>query len=62
LIEFFRNLGSGELQVHILEEMNRNVAVILCKLEATLLPGFWNMMEHLPIHPAEEAMLGGLVQ
>ena len=62
LSEFFRNLCSSELQVSMLEEMHKNIAVILCKLETVFPPGFWNVMEHLPIHLAEEALLGGPVQ
>ena len=46
----------------MLEEMHKNIAVILCKLETVFPPGFWNVMEHLPIHLAEEALLGGPVQ
>ena len=44
----------------MLEEMNKNIAIILCKLETVFPPNFWNVMEHLPIHLAEEALLGVL--
>jgi len=46
----------------MLEEMNKNIAIILCKLETIFPYRFWNVIEHLPIHLAEEALLGGLVQ
>ena len=62
LSEFFRNLCSSELHVSILEEMNKNIVVIPCKLETVFPPGFCNFMEHLPIHLAEETLLDGAVQ
>ena len=46
----------------MLEEMNKNIVIILCKLETVFPPDFWNVMEHLSIHLAEEALLGGPVQ
>ena len=52
LSEFFRNLCSNELHVSMLEEMNKNIDIILYKLDTVFPPGFWNVMEHLPIHLA----------
>ena len=46
LSEFSRNLCSSELHVRILEEMNKNIAIILCKLEIVFPLGFgmsWNI-------------------
>ena len=61
LSEFCRNLCSSALRVSMLEEMNKNIAIILCKLKTVFPPDFWNVMEHLPIHLAEEALLDGPV-
>ncbi|XP_059292865.1 uncharacterized protein LOC132046299 [Lycium ferocissimum] len=41
--------------------MHQNIPVITSKLEKILPPGFFDVMEHLPIHLAEEARLGGPV-
>ena len=62
LNEFFRDLYSTVLRVDKLQEMQRNISIILCKLQRVFPLGFFNVMEHLPMHLAEEAFLGGLVQ
>ena len=62
LSEYFKNICSTVLQVDKLQEMQRNIRIILCKLERVFPPGFFNVMEHLPVHLAEEAYLGGPVQ
>ena len=46
----------------MLEEMHRNIVITLCKLETIFPPGFFNVMEHLSVHLAEEAQLGGPMQ
>jgi hypothetical protein len=45
-----------------LVKMDQNIPIILCKLEQVFPPGFFDSMEHLPVHLAYEAMLGGPVQ
>jgi len=61
LDEFFKNLCANVLCKDLLLEMHCNIAVILCKLETIFPPEFWNVMEHLPMHLAQEAHLGGPV-
>ncbi|XP_059285219.1 uncharacterized protein LOC132038584 [Lycium ferocissimum] len=58
---FFKDLCSSTLRVDNLERMHLNIPVITSKLEKILPPGFFDVMEHLPIHLAEEAQLGGPV-
>ena len=48
LSEFFKNLCSTVLRVDKLQKMQRNISIILCKLERVFPPGFFNVMEHLP--------------
>jgi len=62
LSEFFRNLCSIVLRIDKLQEMQCNISIILCKLERVFPPGFFNVMEHLPIKLTEEAYLGLPVQ
>ena len=57
--QFFKNLYSTTLREDMLEEMHRNIAINLCKLEAIFPLSFFNVMEYLPVHFAEEAQLGG---
>jgi hypothetical protein len=42
--------------------MDQNIPIILCKLEQVFPPGFFDSMEHVSVHLAYEAMLGGPVQ
>ena len=42
-------------------EMHHTIPIILCKLETIFPPAFWNVMEHVPVHLAQEAVLGGPV-
>ena len=42
--------------------MDQNIPVITNKLEKILPPGFFDVMEHLPVHLVHEARLGGPVQ
>ncbi|XP_027368317.1 uncharacterized protein LOC113874279 [Abrus precatorius] len=62
LSEYFRDLCSPTLRVEDLLVMEKNIPVILCKLERILPPGFFDSMEHLPIHLAYEARVCGPVQ
>ena len=61
LSEFFKNLCANVLREDLLMDMHSKIALILCKLETTFPPAFWNIMEHLPVHLAQKAYLGGLV-
>ena len=62
LSQFFKDLCSTVLREDKLLEMERNIPVILCELERIFPPGFFNVMEHLPIHLPKEALMGGPVQ
>jgi len=62
LSEQFRSLCSTELRVNKLQEMQRGISIILCRMERVFPLGFFNAMEHLPIHLVEEAYLCSLVQ
>ena len=59
--KFFKNLRSTTLREDVIEEMHQNITIIVCKLDTIFPPGFFNVMEHLSIHLAEEALLSGLV-
>lgn len=60
--QFFKNLCSATLKEEDLIKMENDIPVILCKLEKVFPPGFFDSMEHLPVHLASEARLGGPVQ
>nr|GMD82314.1 uncharacterized protein LOC109190933 [Ipomoea batatas] len=62
LSRFFRDICSTSLRVDTLNEMNTSIVLILCKLERIFPPTMFDCMEHLPVHLANEARLGGPVQ
>ena len=59
---FFKDLCSITLMEDDLSRMELNISFILCKLERIFPPGFFDSMEHLPIHLTYEARLGEPVQ
>ena len=59
---FFKDLCSNTLREDNLVQMDQNIPLITNKLEKILSPGFFDVMEHLPVHLVHEARLGGPVQ
>ncbi|XP_058765057.1 uncharacterized protein LOC131638514 [Vicia villosa] len=62
LSQFFKGLCSNTLRKDELIKLGDNIPIIICKLERIFPPGFFDSMEHLPIHLPYEALLGGPVQ
>jgi len=60
--QFFRDLCASTLRKDELIKMDRNIPIILCKLEQVFPLGFFDSMEHLVVHLAYEAWLGGPIQ
>lgn len=58
---FFRDLCSSKLLVDRLEKQEKDIAVTLCKLEKVFPPGFFDSVEHLPIHLSYEVRVAGPV-
>ncbi|KAL0387517.1 UNVERIFIED_CONTAM: hypothetical protein Sradi_2633500 [Sesamum radiatum] len=54
---FFRDICSTVLRVEYMEQLENNIVGILYKLEKIFPPGFFDSMEHLPIHLAYEAKI-----
>ncbi|CAM8891125.1 unnamed protein product [Rhodiola kirilowii] len=61
LCTFFRDICASALQTERMEHWQSNIAITLCKLETIFPPSFFDSMEHLPIHLADEVLLGGPV-
>ncbi|XP_060182337.1 uncharacterized protein LOC132612000 [Lycium barbarum] len=59
---FFKDLTSTTITEEQMGQLERNITLILNKLERIFPPIFWDSMEHLPIHLAYEARLAGPVQ
>lgn len=62
LSRFFKDICCNTLRMDDLVKLDENIPIIICKLEMIFPPGFFDSMEHLPIHLAKEAILGGPVQ
>ena len=62
LSNFFKALCSKVLSVDDLEKMESQIAIALCQLEMIFPPSFFDVMMHLPVHLASEAMIAGPVQ
>lgn len=55
---FFRQLCAKELDPKVVEKLEKQAPVLLCRLEMLLPPGFTNPMQHIILHLPREALLG----
>ncbi|PKA59464.1 hypothetical protein AXF42_Ash016488 [Apostasia shenzhenica] len=62
LSSFFSILCAKVLDVGKLHEIESKIPFTLCKLEREFPPSFFDVMMHLPIHLATEAMIAGPAQ
>ncbi|KAI9111391.1 hypothetical protein K1719_017081 [Acacia pycnantha] len=56
---FFREICASKLNVEKLRHLEASMPITLCKLEMVFPSSLFNSMEHLPIHLAYEAKVGG---
>lgn len=61
LAKFFRKLCSKTNTVAELEELQGRIPLILCQLEKIFTFSFFDVMEHLPVHLADEALLCSII-
>jgi hypothetical protein len=54
---FFRQLCSRTLDKDVLDEMKKEIPIILVKLEKNFTPTFFDVMIHLVVHLPDEALL-----
>ncbi|XP_059650446.1 uncharacterized protein LOC132296251 [Cornus florida] len=59
---FFKELCCRTVKVDVLEAMERDIAVILSKLEMIFPPSFFDIMVHLALHLPREAIIAGPAQ
>lgn len=58
---FYRQLCAKEINPERMRELEGEIPILLCKLEKTFPPGFFNVMQHLIVHLPYEARVGGPV-
>jgi hypothetical protein len=59
---FFRQLCAKELDHEVVDKLDKQAPELLCKLEKILPPSWFNSMQHMILHLADEAKKGGPVQ
>ena len=58
---FFRELCSRNLSVHVIKHLKKEIPLILCKLEKIFPPSFFDVMLYLAVHLPDETLLRGPV-
>jgi hypothetical protein len=59
---FYRQLCAKEIRKDTMEKLEKEISVLICKLEKIFPPGWFNPMQHLLVHISYEAKVGGPVQ
>jgi hypothetical protein len=59
---FYRQICGKEISKNMMEKLEKEMPVLLCKLEKIFPLGFFNPMEHLLIHIPYEAKVGEPIQ
>jgi hypothetical protein len=59
---FYSQLCAKEISKKLMLKFEKEVVVLLCKMEKVFPPGFMNCMQHLMVHLPWEARVGGPVQ
>jgi hypothetical protein len=59
LSHFYRQLCAKEIKKDMVEKLEEEIPVLLCKLEKIFPAGWFNLMQHLLVHLPYEAKIGG---
>jgi hypothetical protein len=59
LSHFYRQLCAKEIKKEMMEKLEEEIPMLICKLEKIFPPGWFNPMQHLLVHLPYEAKLGG---
>jgi hypothetical protein len=59
---FYRKMCAKEIKKEMMEKLEKEIPVLLCKLEKIFPPRWFNPMQYLLIHLLYRAKVGGLVQ
>ena len=55
---FFCQICAKELDTKVIEKLDKDAPVLLCDLERIFPPGFFNPMQHMILHLADECLKG----
>jgi hypothetical protein len=56
---FYRQLCAKEIKKEMMEKLEKEIPMFICKLDKIFPPGWFNLMQHLLVHLSYEAKLGG---
>ena len=59
---FYRQICAKEISKKLMQRFEKEIVVLVCKMEKIFPPGFMNCMKHLLVHLPWEALVGGPVQ
>jgi hypothetical protein len=59
---FYKQFCAKEIKKEMMEKLDKEILVVLCKLEKIFPLGWFNPMQHLLVHLPYEAKIGGLQQ
>jgi hypothetical protein len=59
LSHFYRQLCAEEIKKEMMEKLEKDISMLICKLEKVFPPEWFNLMQHLLVHLLYEAKLGG---
>jgi sulfur relay (sulfurtransferase) DsrC/TusE family protein len=60
LRHFYRQFCAKEIKKEMMKKLEKEILVLICKLEKIFPPGWFNPIQHLLVHLPCEARLGGL--
>jgi hypothetical protein len=59
LSHFYGQLCAKEIKKEMMEKLEKEIPMFICKLDKIFPPGWFNPMQHLLVHLSYEAKLGG---
>jgi hypothetical protein len=59
---FYRQICAKQVSKTIMQKLEKQIAVLVCKMETVFSPGWFNVMQYLLLHLPWEARVRGPVQ
>jgi hypothetical protein len=58
---FYRQIYAKQVSKAMMKRLEKEIVVLVCKMETVFPPGWFNLMQHLLVHLPWEARVGGSV-
>jgi hypothetical protein len=59
---FYRQLCAKQVPKTMMQKFEKEIPILVCKMEKVFLPGLFNAMQHLLVHLPWESKVGGPIQ